>query len=63
MISNSNKKVKVVPVVVGVHGNIPKALRKHLDEKGRGKGVDPLQKEALLANGEDPEKCLMSDCS
>ena len=41
-------KVKVVPVVVGALGTIPKALEKHLKEIGTSVRVDLLQKVALL---------------
>ena len=41
-------KVKVVPVVVGALGTIPKALEKHLKEIGTSVRVELLQKAALL---------------
>ncbi len=40
--------MKVVPVVVGALGTVPKALREHRDEIGTAVRVDLLQKAALL---------------
>ena len=37
--------MKVVPVVVGALGTIPKALGKHLDEIGKKVRIDLLQKD------------------
>ena len=41
-------KVKVVPVVVGALGTIPKALEKHIKEIGTSVRVELRQKAALL---------------
>ena len=41
-------KVKVVPVVVGALGTIPKALGNHRDETGANVRIDWLWKAALL---------------
>ena len=46
--SQNNSKVKIVPVVIGVLGTIPKALGKHLDEIGTNVRIDLLQKATLL---------------
>ena len=43
-------KVKVVPVVVGVLGTIPKALEKQLKEIETSVRVELLQKAALLVS-------------
>ena len=51
-------KVKVVPVVVGALGTIPKALGKHLDEIGTNVRVDLLQKAALLGTARILRKTL-----
>ncbi len=51
-------KVKVVPVVVGALGNIPKALGKHLEEIGTNVRVDLLQKAALLGTARILRKTL-----
>ena len=51
-------KVKVVPVVIGALGTIPKALGKHLDEIGTNVRVDLLQKAALLGTARILRKTL-----
>ncbi len=51
-------KVKVVPVVVGALGTIPKALEKHLEEIGTNVRVDLLQKAVLLGTARILRKTL-----
>ena len=51
-------KVKVVPVVVGALGTIPKALEKHLKEIGTSVRVELLQKAALLGTARILRKTL-----
>ena len=51
-------KVKVVPVVVGALGTIPKALEKHLHQIGTSVRVDLLQKAALLGTARILRKTL-----
>ena len=51
-------KVKVVPVVVGALGTIPKALEKHLKEIGTSVRVKLLQKAALLGTARILRKTL-----
>ena len=51
-------KVKVVPVVVGALGTIPKALEKHLKEIGTSVRVQLLQKAALLGTARILQKTL-----
>ena len=51
-------KVKVVPVVVGVLGTIPRALEKHLKEIGTSVRVELLQKAALLGTARILRKTL-----
>ena len=51
-------KVKVVPVVVGALGTIPKTLGKHLDEIGTDVRIDLLQKATLLGTARILRKTL-----
>ena len=51
-------KVKVVPLVVGALGTIPKALEKHLDRVGSSVKVGLLQKAALLGTARILRKTL-----
>ena len=51
-------KVKVVPLVVGALGTIPKALEKHLDSVGSSVKVGLLQKAALLGTARILRKTL-----
>ena len=56
-------RVKVVPVVVGALGTIPKALEKHLKEIGTYVRVELLQKAALLGRARDLcERTLEISC-
>ena len=50
--------MKVVPVVVGALGTIPKALEKHLNEIGTSVRVELLQKAALLGTARILRKTL-----
>ena len=49
-------KVKVVSVVVGALGTIPKALEKHIKEIGTSVRVELLQKAALFRDSKDSAK-------
>ena len=40
-----NMKVKVIPIVVGAHGTVPKGLEKGLEIRGR---IETIQNTALL---------------
>ena len=51
-------KVKVVPVVVGALGTIPKALEKYLESIGSTVKVELLQKAALLGTARILRKTL-----
>ena len=51
-------RVKVIPIVVGALGTIPRSLEKHLDEIGCQVKVDLLQKAALLGTARILRKTL-----
>ena len=53
-----NKKVKVIPIIIGALGTTPKLLRKRLEDIGIDTKVVELQKSAILYSARILRKVL-----